>query len=61
MILKCMCRVKTYQKILELSDKGEFGLLEFEFIEQIKTLENTYGHTDRMEWNESPKQELKMS
>lgn len=44
-----MCRVKTYQKILELSDKGEFGLLEFEFIEQIKTLENTYGHTDRME------------
>lgn len=32
-----------------MSDKGEFGLLEFEFIEQIKKLENTHGQT---EWNE---------
>lgn len=31
-----------------MSDKGEFGLglLEFEFIEQIKKLENTHGQTD---------------
>lgn len=46
MILKFICRVKTYQKNLEMRDKGEFGLLEFEFIEQIKKLEKTHGQTD---------------
>lgn len=61
MILKFICRVKTYQKNLEMRDKGEFGLLEFEFIEQIKKLEKAHGQTDWMERNESPKQELKMS
>lgn len=46
MILKFICRVKTYQKNLEMRDKGEFGLLEFEFIEQITKLEKTHGQTD---------------
>lgn len=46
MILKFIRRVKTYQKNLEMRDKGEFGQLKFEFTEQIKKLEKTHGQTD---------------
>lgn len=42
MILKFICGVKKCQESWEKSDKGEFVLLDFEFIGQIEKLENTH-------------------